>query len=511
MKAYVFAFVIAAVTCGILTPLVRRLAFRIGAVSGPGGRNVNERTIPRLGGIAICVAFFAPLLSLYFVESSVAHVFRAETIRAAGLFVGGVSLCALGVLDDTRRVRALYKLYVQLGVAILAFSCGFRIEVVHLPIFGDLSMGIFSLPVTIAWIVGIINAINLVDGLDGLAGGVVFFAALTNFIVAYMSGSIMVALVMASMLGAVLGFLFYNFNPARIFMGDSGSYFLGYTLATTSLLGSMQGASTAVSLLVPIIALGVPIFDTLFAMVRRVLERRPIFSPDRGHVHHRLLDMGITHKRAVLILYGLSVVFTIAAIGVSIGKSWQAGIAILAASVVLVGFIRFAGYFEYLHIIRRQKARLRTRDTELLREVIPHVPSMLMAARNEDEVWGAVRAIMKRADLAVIEVLVPPDSKGEASLRFTREGGAPTDVELITARFPLGREDIARATLKFAWESDFGDVAPQTEVLLQVICDIVARELTRVGSAFAPLVLVQEPAALSVRAQEAALDRSAAQ
>jgi UDP-GlcNAc:undecaprenyl-phosphate GlcNAc-1-phosphate transferase len=367
------------------------------------------------------------------------------------------------------------------------FACHFRIEVVHLPVVGNLSMGIFSLPVTVVWIVGVINAINLIDGLDGLAAGVVFFAGLTNFIVAYLGNQIMVALLMSSMLGAVLGFLFYNFNPARIFMGDSGSYFLGFVLATTSLLGSMQGTSTAVSILVPILALGVPIFDTLFAIVRRFLERRPLFSPDRGHVHHRLLDMGITHRRAVLILYGFSVVLTVAAMGVSLGKSWQAGIAIFCASVVLIGLIRFAGYFEYLHGLRRQKARLRSRDAERLRRVVPDAVVLLARTQNEQELWEVFHGLMERAEMAAVEVLEPPLSKAAPALAWvTRERSHPT--ELVTARYPLGRDDNARAALKFRWESDFGDVSPQCEVLLQVLVDIVAQELTRHESRLGPMV-----------------------
>ena len=160
-------------------------------------------------------------------------------------------------------------------------------------------MGVFALPVTVLWIVGVTNAVNLIDGLDGLAAGVTFFAAFTSFVIASISGSVFVALTMAALMGALVGFLFFNFNPARIFMGDSGSYFLGFVLATTALAGGglQQKASTAVSLLVPVLALGVPIFDTLFSMFRRVLERRPIFSADRGHVHHRLLDIGLTHRR----------------------------------------------------------------------------------------------------------------------------------------------------------------------------------------------------------------------
>src|SRR5262249_29060533 len=182
-------------------------------------------------------------------------------------------------------------------------------------------------------------------------------------VVGWVGGLVFVALVSAATAGAVFGFLFYNFNPARIFLGDSGSYFLGYILAVTSLVS--QKASTAVSLLVPVVALGVPIFDTLFAMVRRILERRSVFSPDRRHIHHRLLDMGITQRRAVLIIYGFSVALTVAALGISIGRSWQVGAAMLGASAVLVGLVRFVGYFELMHLRSRQRARLRSRDTEM--------------------------------------------------------------------------------------------------------------------------------------------------
>ena len=308
---------------------------------------------------------------------------------------------------------------------------------------------------------------------------------MVGFVVAVLSGTIMVALLMAAVLGAVIGFLFYNFNPARIFMGDSGSYFLGYLLATTSLLGSMQRASTAVSLLVPILAMGVPIFDTLFAMVRRFLERRPIFSPDRGHVHHRLLDMGITHRRAVLILYGLSTVFTAAAIGVSLGKSWQIGVALVVLSVVLIGFVRFAGYFEYLHGARRQKARIRSRDAELLRGILPDVPMLFSSASAEDEVWTALQTVIERTNLDTVSLLTPADGKSAARV-WARKENAASPNERVTARYPIGRESSARAALKFAWTTDDGQVSAQSEILLQVIVDVLSTALVRVGSEYAP-------------------------
>lgn len=282
MRTYLAAFTLAAVVSGTLTPLVRLLAFRLGAISRPGGRHVHRHETPRLGGLAICLGFFAPLVGLFFVQSAVANDFTQDISKVIGLFAGGAVLCIVGAVDDTRGIRALYKLYAQIIVAMFAFACGFRIDVIALPFIGNLSMGAFALPVTVLWIVGIVNAVNLIDGLDGLAAGVVFFASMTNFVVAWLSEASLPALFMSTTMGAILGFLFYNFNPARIFMGDSGSYFLGYVIATTSLAGAAVKASTTVSLLVPVVALGVPIFDTLFAMIRRWLERRPFFRRTAG-------------------------------------------------------------------------------------------------------------------------------------------------------------------------------------------------------------------------------------
>jgi UDP-GlcNAc:undecaprenyl-phosphate GlcNAc-1-phosphate transferase len=493
MRSFVAAFAISAVLSAILTPFIRRLALRVGAVSLPGGRHIHDRAIPRLGGVAIVLAFFAPILALFFVESSVALALRSDAVKAMGLFLGGGAMCLVGVVDDAKGLRASQKLLAQLAVATLAFACGFRIDAVSLPLIGSVPMGIFAWPITALWIVGIINAVNLIDGLDGLAGGVVFFAGLTNFVVAYLTGSVFVALVMAAMLGAVLGFLFYNFNPARIFMGDSGSYFLGFVLAAASLVGTAQKASTSVSLLVPIVALGVPIFDTLFAMVRRFLERRPIFSADRGHLHHRLLDMGITHRRAVLVIYGVSVAFAVSAIAISLGRNWQVGLALIASTTIMLGLIRFAGYFEYIHQARRQREGIRPRETELVRAVIPELTRVFDDARTQGQLLTLVGDAAKRADLTSVEVV----ERQSGSVVFAWinashdrvEGGDLSTVCLI------GPDSRARAKLSFRWQSDVDVVSPQMAVLLQVMTDVVAIHLTRLSSQWAPVVVDDAAAA----------------
>jgi UDP-GlcNAc:undecaprenyl-phosphate GlcNAc-1-phosphate transferase len=355
-----------------------------------------------------------------------------------------------------------------------------------LPLVGPLSMGAFALPVTVFWIVGVTNAINLIDGLDGLAGGVVVFAAITNLVVAHVTGAVFVAVTMLAVLGSVVGFLVFNFNPARVFMGDSGSYFLGFLLGTMSLAGAAQKASTTVSLLVPVLALGLPIVDTSFAMVRRFLERRSLFSADRGHIHHRLLDMGLTHRRAVLTLYGICLLFTVIAIGVSLGRMWTVGLAMLAATLLGVGATRFVGHYQHALVLRRQKTRLRSREVELLRRVLPEVPAMFEAARSEGDVWAALRTVAERGQIASFDVLKPDGSDVQLT------GSAPSkdiarDRDAISARFPVGPDAFARAELRFRWQSDTAEVSPQVEVLIQIIVDVVARALTRVNSPLAPL------------------------
>jgi UDP-GlcNAc:undecaprenyl-phosphate GlcNAc-1-phosphate transferase len=485
MRSYVALFIVSALVSALLTPSVRALAIRMGAVSHPGGRNVNARAIPRFGGIAICAGFFLALGTLYVSEAGAAAIIHAARIPLLGLVVGGVSLCAVGVVDDARSVRALYKLYVQIGAAVVAFACGFRIDAILLPHFGVLSMGVFALPVTLLWIVGITNAINLIDGLDGLAGGVVAFAAITNLVLAFATGALFVQITMIAVLGSVVGFLLFNFNPARIFMGDSGSYFLGFVLGTMSLIGASQKASTAVSLLVPVLALGLPIVDTFLAVVRRVLERRPLFSPDRGHIHHRLLDMGLTHRRAVLTLYGVCVAFTATAIGVSLGHSWTVGVALLVASLLVIGVVRFIGHFEYSLLLRRQMAGLRGHDTERLRRLLPEVPALFASARTEDDVWHALETVMERGCIATAE-LAATDGSDAATTRWGEEAVVGEDYDAISARYPIGLDAFARSELRFRWRSGGTEVSPQADVLLQVIVDIMTAALVRVGSSHAP-------------------------
>jgi UDP-GlcNAc:undecaprenyl-phosphate GlcNAc-1-phosphate transferase len=506
-------FLCALLASAAATPLARSLALALGAVSRPGGRNINSRAIPRLGGIAVAFGVLLPLVGVFFAHhSTVAAALREERVRLPALLIGSLTVCILGFLDDVRRVRPLHKLCVQVLAASFVFALGFRIEGVQVPLVGPVSMGIFAGPVTVFWIVSVTNAINLIDGLDGLAGGVVFFAGVVNFVVASMCNGLMVGAIMAAMLGAVLGFLIFNFNPARIFMGDSGSYFLGFLLGTSSLAGASQKASTVVAIFVPLLALGLPIVDMLLTIVRRVLQRRSPFSADRGHIHHRLLDMGLTHRRAVFLLYGVCFVFACAAITVSLGRIWIVGIALLVSSAVIMAIVRFVGYFEYVLLLRTQRAKLRAPHTEGLRHGVPEALIRLRQAGDEREVWEALEAFVKDARLRSAELCkiekVDDGPEGEAVPwsthgRTSLDGGEESF--LVVARYAIGPESRARANLSFSWNGDMNDVLPQDDILMQLVVDAATQALERVYSPYAPRAAAKTSGLLGEEPSPAAL------
>lgn len=293
--AYVIAFGIALIVTYVITPAVKRLACRVGAMDNPNARKVHHGAVPRLGGLGIYIGFLASVL--YSLPLS------TEVI---GLLMGSAVIIAVGVWDDICQIPAKVKLLGQIFAAVVLVACGVRVDWVLNP-FGDyIYLSAFiSVPLTILWVVGFTNMVNLIDGLDGLAAGVSSIAAVSVALIAYQMGQWNSVAITVAMAGAAIGFLQYNFNPAKIFMGDTGSMFLGYTLAAVSIMGVMKTAAT-VALVVPVIALGLPIMDTALAIVRRKLSGVPIFAPDRGHLHHRLLDSGLSQKQVVLLMYAIT-------------------------------------------------------------------------------------------------------------------------------------------------------------------------------------------------------------
>ena len=309
MTRNIIALIIALSVSFVATPLMIRLAKLVGAIDVPrDNRRVHKIPTPRLGGLAIFLGFMAGLLYLVEIDS-----------RMFGVLIGAAIIVTLGFFDDINPLPAKFKFAVQVAAAAIAIHSGVLIPRVSNPLYFILGgsefihFGIWSYPLTLFWIVGVTNAINLVDGLDGLAAGISAISATTLFVAAIITQQYVAAPMAAILAASTLGFLPYNFNPAKIFMGDTGALFLGYMLSVISVMGVLKGAA-ALSILVPIFAIGLPIFDTLFAMVRRTLSGKSMIEADKGHLHHKLMDAGMSQKQAVLTLYSISAVLGFSAI-----------------------------------------------------------------------------------------------------------------------------------------------------------------------------------------------------
>lgn len=340
-------FLIALLLSLVMTPLIRTAGFKLGAIDMPAERKVHTEPVPRIGGLAVVLSFItASLIGNYFF-SAVSELYNLNFYTFMG-HLGGMMVLSCGLWDDFRRLRPWPKLFCQIAAATVAFIGGAMIT--HFSFFGfNIEFNVFfSYLITVFWFVLFINAVNLIDGLDGLAGGLVFFTCLVMIVSLYINGDYLSAFYFAVLGGAVLGFLKYNFNPATIFLGDGGSYFLGYTIAILAIRSSSK-SQVGVLMLIPLLALGVPIFDSILSPIRRFIRGRSMFQPDKGHIHHMLISMGLSSRNAVWLIYGITMALCILAILMMTfrGKAFNAVI----LAVLLFGMIflvRKLGYLEYL-------------------------------------------------------------------------------------------------------------------------------------------------------------------
>lgn len=300
---FIVTFLMAWLAADLLVPAIRKFAYMVGKVDEPGTRKIHKDPIPRMGGIAICLGCFIALLGIEYLHPGYFSKLPSEW---RGVVAGGLMIFAVGLVDDLYNLRPKVKLAGQIIAASTAFWLGVKLSFISNPFGGMILFPEWlSFVLTVFWLVAITNTINLIDGMDGLAGGVSTIAGLTLFMLALERGQGLTALVAIALVGATAGFLRYNFNPAKIFMGDCGALFLGFMLGALSITGAMKVAAT-VAVFLPILILGIPIFDTTFAIVRRLLAGKPIFQADNGHLHHRLLRRGLSQRRAALLIYGFS-------------------------------------------------------------------------------------------------------------------------------------------------------------------------------------------------------------
>jgi UDP-GlcNAc:undecaprenyl-phosphate GlcNAc-1-phosphate transferase len=394
IKDYIVVSLLAFMISVILTPIIRRSCRKKQVLDFPTDpRKIHANPVPRLGGIAIYFAFFLPLFAIFLTDEAVYEIFSKHFDTLLSLYMTSTLVFAIGVYDDIKGATVLQKLFVQAIAAIAIYFLGFKIHLIAVPFIGPVSLGIWGLPVTILWIVGVTNALNFIDGVDGLACGVGFFSVSTMFILSLFLHNSITAFFAAALAGGLFGFALYNFAPASIFMGDSGSLFIGFIIAAISLYGS-QKSSTVVVLLLPIVVLGVPIADTLLAIIRRLANGRSPFTADKEHIHHRLLRMGLSSRQVVLALYGVCSFLGITALLMTAVNNQMLTLILIILSVMTIGGMKILGYTADVIAINRL-AKERIHQKKLLLERQRWAEQILDEIRMSSDVFTLQKTIIK--------------------------------------------------------------------------------------------------------------------
>ncbi len=438
MATYLVVFIASALLAVFLTPLVVWIARRANVVDAPGLRKIHARAIPRLGGVAVLIPVCALCSAVFLLDNRIGDLFRSVQSQMLALLATTLAVFGVGLWDDVRGVSAKYKFLTELICAGVMCAAGVTIDQFSLTPSLKIHFGVLSIPLTILWIVGITNAVNLIDGLDGLAAGISLITCSVLAVIAMLADRPVMAVVMLAFIGSLSGFLVFNFNPAKIFLGDCGSLLLGYVLATTSIITSHK-TGMVLALVLPLLALGIPILDTLFSILRRLVARRSLFSPDRSHIHHRLLDKGFDQRRVVLSLYtvtalvaglGFLMVFTTSVVQL---------LFLTLALLFLVVVFRASGVISISDILQNVRHnQYLTRDARSGRRSVADAELRLREAHSLDAWWrglcSAAQALgFSEMSLVLVDLSGPPmtwtaptspaSARRSLSLEFQLRGG----------------------------------------------------------------------------------------
>jgi UDP-GlcNAc:undecaprenyl-phosphate/decaprenyl-phosphate GlcNAc-1-phosphate transferase len=331
----IIAFFIALLVTVISTPILIKLALKLNIVDKPNeDRKIHQKAMPYLGGVAIALGFISGFEYIHpWMPSNPAFL------------IGALLLLVTGILDDKYKIAPKYKLLVQIIAAVIVTYYGVKINFLQLPHFGYIQLGWVAYPITILWIVGLTNAMNLIDGLDGLASGVSSIALGALIVMGLLNYQTLAISLSVVLLGGTVGFLFFNVHPAKVFMGDAGSMFIGYTIAVISILGLFKSI-TFFSVIIPVVVLAVPIFDTSFTIVRRALKGQKLSTPDKGHLHHCLMQLGFSHRTTVYIIYTISLIFGVTAIIFSRSIVWGSLVILFLSSIMIRFTIEMLSSFD---------------------------------------------------------------------------------------------------------------------------------------------------------------------
>ena len=382
----------------LVTPLIIHFAHRMNCLDIPCVRKVHASAVPRVGGIAIVFASLTMTITIFALHNKIGNAFRLGEEPIVALLIASLLIFFTGLVDDLCELRARQKLIFQILAAVIICASGARITEIGLTENYIIRFGWMSWPITILWIVGITNAVNLIDGLDGLAAGLSAITCAVIAAFAIYTNQPIIAVLMLALLGSLTGFLFFNFNPAKIFMGDCGSLFLGFVLASSSVI-CVNKTTTIVGLAMPMLALGVPIFDTFFSMLRRLLERRSLFAPDKSHIHHRLLEKGLKHHQAVILIYIITLVVAGMGMFMLVMKGKESIIMFASASFLLVLVFRAVGAVRLIDSVETLANNFAiAQQTNQEKRKFENVQLFFMKAESFSDWWNAVCDAGKELD-----------------------------------------------------------------------------------------------------------------
>ena len=434
---YIAVFSIAAAISLITTPLVVRLAHAVRIVDRPGTRKIHSTIVPRIGGLVLVVSMLAVIVPVLLLDSPVAEAFAQLRTKIVTLLACGVFIFLVGLVDDARGLSAGIKLILQIFAATAICMSGARID--HLVINPELSWTFSELswPLTVLWIVGITNAVNLIDGLDGLAAGIsaVTCAVISAF--ALYTGQMVMAVLMFTLLGSLAGFLVFNFNPAKIFLGDSGSMFLGFFLASASVMCPTK-SYTLVALALPAVALGVPIFDTLFSMMRRTLNRRSMFAPDRGHIHHRIMDMGLSQRQAVLLMYAVTILAAGVGLFMMMTRDLFAVLIFIGALVPLIVMFRVFGAVRFRETLASmQRNRAMARQARQQQSGFEEMQLRLGETDSLDKWWLVIRRAARKLGMEKVALTITEPDGYSQTLQWNTPDQTTPSHKMIRVTIPF--------------------------------------------------------------------------
>ncbi len=467
---HLFFFSIALITALIITPYVRALGTRFEIFDSPAKRKVHQKEIARLGGVAIFLATLLPFLCFLLLGNSMTREIHTFWKPLLGLTLGCLIVFGVGVWDDIHRLTPWPKLSAEIVAAGVAFFFGLKIQLLSNPFGIQLDLSWLSGPITILWLVGITNALNLADGIDGLAVGIATFAAAILFVMTSPTVYTLVPFLAAALAGACLGFLRYNFSPATIFLGDSGSLFLGFYLGGLSLWASEKSA-IAFALFIPIVALGIPIVDMIYAVLRRWHRGVPIGQADRDHIHHRLLEKGFSHRRAVLMLYGINFFLASLAGFLLFTRNSLAAYAVVVLGVAFIMGSRLLGYFKFSRLFRDLITRWR--DSQKSKYLAFRSRLLCRAFEEEKTLEGRwVLAGELFAEVGIQQAIMTPKARPDQPL--TWEAPKPTtelNNRIVTFTLSLSGEKGLVGDLEIAWSTSQGVFPAGMSKILNVIAN----------------------------------------